>query len=116
MAGPRIERYAFGEIVIDGKTYRRDVIVGPAGVRPDWWRLEGHSLAVEDLAEVLADPPETLVVGQGAYGRMEVPPATREAIEAAGVRLLAAPTEEAVRLYNRLREQGRVVAALHLTC
>ena len=116
MTAPTIERYAFGEIVIDGRTYRRDVIVFPDRVFHPWWRVEGHSLAPEDLEEVLHDPPEVLVVGQGKYGRMEVPAETRRRLQEAGIRLIAQPTDAACRSYNRLRGQQKVVAALHLTC
>ncbi|MBE9472531.1 MAG: hypothetical protein IMY75_10535, partial [Chloroflexi bacterium] len=60
--------------------------------------------------------PEVLVVGTGAYGMMRVTEETRRALETAGIRLIAAPTAEAVKTYNELREETRVAAALHLTC
>ncbi len=116
MAGPKIDSYAFGEIVIDGRRYRHDVIILPDGVLPDWWRLQGHSLAVEDLAPVLKAAPRTLVVGLGAQGRMQVPEATRRALEGQGIELLALSTAEACQVYNRLRHSGDTAAALHLTC
>ncbi len=116
MAPPRIDGYAFGEITIDGRTYRRDVIIFPDRVESDWWREEGHSVTPTDLWEVLRDPPEVLIIGQGAYGRMDVPAETRRRLEEAGVQVLADHTERACKLYNRMRETARVVAALHLTC
>jgi hypothetical protein len=73
---PTIEHYAFGTITINARTYRSDVIILPDRIVPDWWRKDGHSLALEDLAEVLADPPETLIVGTGASGAMAVPEET----------------------------------------
>ena len=57
-----------------------------------------------------------LVVGQGAYGRMRVPAETRQALQAAGIELIAQPTEQACQTYNRLRQKRAVAAALHLTC
>lgn len=53
---PHIDAYRFGEITIDGTTYRADVIVLPDRVVANCWRKEGHSLVVEDLAAVLAEP------------------------------------------------------------
>ncbi|MCK4452050.1 MAG: Mth938-like domain-containing protein, partial [Anaerolineae bacterium] len=47
---------------------------------------------------------------------MRVTEETPRALEAAGIRLIAAPTAEAVETYNELREKTRVAAALHLTC
>jgi hypothetical protein len=117
MAGPpRIERCVFGLVVVDGRSYTRDLIIFPDRVLDGWRRLEGHRLIPEDLAEVLRDPPEVLIVGQGVLGRMWVPPETRSQLEGAGMKVHAEPTVSACETYNRLRETQRVVAALHLTC
>lgn len=117
MGVPKIETYHFGEILIDGKHYRRDVIIYPDRVQSNWWRIEGHSLHIEDLREVLVAQPDVLVIGQGSNARMEVPKATRRQVAEAGVRLIAEPTERACATYNRLSGgEQRVVAALHLTC
>ena len=40
----RIDRYAFGNIVIDGKAYTKDVIIFPDRVYSPWWRKDGHFL------------------------------------------------------------------------
>ena len=112
-----IEDYGFGRIVIDGKTYRQDVIVFPDRVKPNWWRKEGHSLCLEDLKDVLEDPPEVLVVGTGYAGLMRVPREVREKLEEMGIRVVVEKTGKAYRTFNRLLSEGRrVVAALHLTC
>jgi len=113
---PQIQDYGFGHIVIDGQSYSSDVIVYPDRVDGSWWRQEGHRLVPEDLPEVLSDPPEVLVVGQGSPGLMVVPPATRQRFEEAGITLIAEPTARACETYNRLRQEKRAVAALHLTC
>jgi hypothetical protein len=113
----KIDAYRFGEIEIDGRTYRADVIVTPEGVLHDWRREQGHSLAVADLGRVMAARPEVLVVGTGYHGRMAVPAETRRYLRQQGVRLHQARTGEAVQEFNRLqRESARIVAALHLTC
>lgn len=107
----------FGRIEIDGRPYRSDVIVTPERVVDNWWRQEGHTLAVADLADILTAAPEILVVGTGYFGRMAVPEETRHYLETRGVRVQPARTREAVREFNRLQQEpARVVAALHLTC
>jgi hypothetical protein len=112
-----IEHYSFGRIRIDGLAYDADLIVFPDHVQDHRWRRAGHRLAPEDLASVLADPPQVLVIGAGFYGRMQVPEGTRAALEGAGIALHIANTTEAVQAFNRLqRESARSVAALHLTC
>lgn len=113
---PTIAHYAFGTITIDGRTYRSDVIVLPNRVVPNWWRRSGHSLVLDDLGEIVADPPSTLVIGTGAHGGMSVPAETRAALEDLGIEVIAEPTGKAVDTYNRLARRGRVAAGLHLTC
>ena len=75
---PKIESYRFGQIVIDGRTYHKDVIITPRGILPNWWRAQGHSLSIADLAAVLENPPQVLVIGQGAFGRMRPAEHTRK--------------------------------------
>ncbi len=113
---PRIESYRFGEIVIDARRYSNDVIVYPDRIDSQWWREEGHSLSVSDVWEVLQSPPEVLVIGQGSPGRMDVPAETLRQLRDSGIEVIAEPTEQACRTYNRLRGTRRTVAALHLTC
>jgi len=113
---PRIEHYRFGTITVDGQRHTQDLIILPERVIAGWWRKEGHALHPDDLTTVFEAAPEVLIVGTGAYGMMRVTEETRLALEAAGIRLIAAPTAEAVETYNQLREEARVAAALHLTC
>ena len=112
----KIDSYRFGEVNIDGQVFRKDVIIFPKRVFPNWRRATGHSLCMEDLSSVLKDPPKVLILGQGAYARMEVPRTVQEQLEANGVQVISRPTKEACELYNQLRDEIRVVAALHLTC
>ena len=116
MSEPRIESYRFGHIVIDGQAHSKDVIILPNRVIGGWWRREGHTLLPDDLEAVLTAAPEVLVVGKGTFGRMQVARETKEALQAAGVDLIAESTGEAVETYNRLRGEKAVAAALHLSC
>ncbi|MEW6366301.1 MAG: MTH938/NDUFAF3 family protein [Acidobacteriota bacterium] len=116
MNPPTIEDYGFGHIVIDGRRFTKDVIIFPDRVSDNWWRIQGHSLAMADLDEVVRNPPEVLVVGQGRFGKMDVPETTRAAVEALGIELVAESTAQACQTYNHLRGTRRAVAALHLTC
>ena len=112
-----IETYDFGRIKIDGKIYTSDVIILPQKIRDSWWRKEGHSLQIDDLADVISAKPDVLVVGTGYYGNMAVPTATKSFLEAKGIKVHTARTAEAVREFNELQKNiGNVVAALHLTC
>ncbi len=110
-----IDEYEFGRIVIDGTEERRDLIILPGRVVRNWWRLEGHALAVEDLEDVMGELPERLLIGTGAWGRMRPDPDVIERLEEAGVDVEALPTADAVRRYREL-DPARTAAALHLTC
>lgn len=112
-----ITGYRFGQIEVDGKVYRSDMIITADAVRDNWRRREGHNLAIEDLAMVLEAEPQFLVVGNGYYGRMQVPQQTRDWLQGRGIRLEILPTSQAVDRFNDLqRHSASVVAALHLTC
>ncbi|MGH2952223.1 MAG: Mth938-like domain-containing protein [Solirubrobacterales bacterium] len=114
----RITGYEFGRVTVDGTEHRRDLIVLPGRVAPDWWRRDGHSLVIEDLADVADELPERLVVGCGADGRLTPDPGVAEALARRGVEMEALPTAEAVRRYTDLERENpaAVAAALHLTC
>ena len=112
-----IRRYSFGTITVDGSVYGSDVIIHRDRVQEGWRRKDGHRLQIGDISELLADPPEVLVVGQGAYGRMQLDPRVEKELSKLSVQLVAAPTKIACDKFNELLEQGKnVVAALHLTC
>ncbi|MGW8249224.1 MAG: Mth938-like domain-containing protein [Anaerolineales bacterium] len=116
MSVPKIEHYRFAEIVIDGEKYTKDVIIYPDRVQANWWRESGHNLIPEDMPDVLASPPEVLVIGRGSYSRMDVPRETKNALQKAGIQVIAQSTGDACQTYNRLAESRQVMAALHLTC
>jgi hypothetical protein len=116
MSAPQIETYRFGRIVVDSQVHTKDLIILPDRIVGDWWRKEGHRLLPADLESVLAARPDVLVVGKGAYGRVRIAPETRQALQEAGIELIAQSTTKAWRTYNQLRLQQRVAAALHLSC
>jgi hypothetical protein len=111
----RLEDYSFGRLTVDGHEHTRDLIVLPDRVVSDWWRREGHSLAMEDLDEVLDELPRRLVLGVGAHGRLRPDPAVIAELERRGVQVECLPTDAAVRRYGELDERA-TAAALHLTC
>jgi hypothetical protein len=111
----RLESYTFGRIVVDGEEHTDDLIVLPDRVVRNWWRKEGHSLAIDDLEEVQDELPERLIVGCGAHGRLEPGPGVIEALQERGIEVETHRTAEAVRRYGESDAQ-RTAAALHLTC
>lgn len=111
-----VDSYEFGAIVIDGRTYRTDLLIWPGQIKSDWWRSESHLLQVADVFEALAAGPQVLVVGTGAYGRLAVAPELAAHLKEQGIELVAQPTAAACRTINELAAKRRLAAALHLTC
>lgn len=111
-----IEAYRFGSITIDGREYRRDVVILPDRVLDGWWRREGHLLQLEDLEEVLKEEPEVLIVGTGYSGCMVIAPEVSKHLSSKGIEVVDARTKKATEVFNRMSREKRVAAALHLTC
>ena len=113
----KIESCTFGSLTVDGTSYRKDLMLHEGRVIPEWRRREGHRLCAGDLEGVLVPPPEVLVIGTGAFGRMKVDPALLSLLHEAGTEVHALPTGRAAELFNeKCRRGGRVTGAFHLTC
>ena len=113
MGKMKIEKYSFGNITINGKTYNNDVIIFPDRVKPDWRREEGHKISIADLKEIIKEKPKKLIIGTGAYGMVVVPNEVKEKLKEEGIEFEILETKEACHLFN---EEKNAVAALHLTC
>ncbi len=113
----RIESYRFGELVVDGKKHKHDIMVYQGRVA-DWWRSEGHRVEPDDLTWLLGQQPgpEVLVIGTGQPGLVEVPEETLNNLRDRGIEPRVHPTPQACDVYNELLDQKRVACALHLTC
>ena len=111
----RVEGYRFGHVVVDGREETGDVIVLPTRVVREWWRKDGHALVLADLAEVLDELPDRLVVGSGDAERMRPDPEAIRNLRERGIEVEVLPTADAVRRYGEL-DPLRTAVALHLTC
>jgi hypothetical protein len=113
----RIDSFSFGVMKVGGTKYRGDLLVFPDRVKSGWWRKEGHSLAIEDLNDVLELKPEILVIGKGTSAMMEVPASIVKTLQQEGIEVIAENTSQAWRIFNEQAEKGKkVVGAFHLTC
>jgi hypothetical protein len=109
--------YRFGEVTVGEERHTKDLLVFQGRVWAPWVRREGHRLALEDLAALLEEGPEGIVVGTGAFGRLVVPSAVVRSLSERGIEILVLDTAKAVEAYNERAGRGeRVAAGLHLTC
>lgn len=112
-----IEAYSFGSMTVSGKRYGKDLKILGGQVKDNWWRQDGHRVGVADVEDILEAAPGVLVVGMGANGLMRVSGELKEVLEDKGIRLIAQPSAEAVKTFNKVVEEGGDVAgAFHLTC
>ncbi len=112
-----IEDYSFGRIIIQGKEYRHDLKIIQDKVMPDWWRKEGHRLAMEDIRDILSATPTLLIIGTGHSNMMRVPSDVKQRVSRQKIKLIDLPTSKAVALFNTHFLKGdRVAAGFHLTC
>jgi len=115
---PRIQHYDFGEMVIEDRVYRSDLVILPSGrIVSDWWRLEGHRLQLPDIRDFLAEDFDAVVIGTGYSGLMRVDSEVLEVLRSRAREVHVCDTRRAVEVYNRLVSEGRkVLAMFHLTC
>jgi len=111
-----ITSYSFGRITIDGTVYHRDIKINQNKVIADWWRRQGHVCTLEDIADLLADEPEIILLGKGRPGFMKADSRLRAALAKRQIRLIEQPTAEAVQTFNNLYRAHRIGAGFHLTC
>ena len=109
-----VEHYSFGRIIIDGKTYTSDVIVGNEITK--WWRKEGHVVQLEDIHEILKQNPEVVIFGTGKYGVMKVSEEVINELKSRNIEVIIEKTEKAVKVFNEMIGKKNVVFAVHLTC
>ncbi len=112
-----IDAFSFGQMIINGKTYRKDLIIYPdRRIDPAWRRQNGHRLIYADIAALIQRGPQTIVVGTGASGMMVPDTHLHDTLTEMNIAFEAAPTKEAVNIFNRLIKTKRVGACFHLTC
>ncbi|NJF24466.1 Mth938-like domain-containing protein [Thermococcus sp. Bubb.Bath] len=117
----RLEYPAFGRILVDGKEYEHDIVVYPSG-KVERRKKEiskgkhgtSHKPDPEELRKYLREDFDVLIVGTGMYGELSLLPESKKLVE--GKEVVELPTGEAVRLFNELQRENRVLGIFHVTC
>ena len=121
--GP-IESFEWGRFVINGEVHSADgegvgkdicILDGKVSL---WKARKGHRLEPKMIESILGSGINVLVIGNGVYGRIDVPKRTLREINDGGVgEVIIEKTPDACKTYNRLFNQGERVALLaHGTC
>jgi hypothetical protein len=114
----------FGMVKFDGKNYSHDIVIHTDGVvekrNKNLSRRKydtSHILSAEEITDLLDEEPEILIVGRGQSGMLKIGKDTAELLYTKNVKLVDSPTPEAIEGYNKLKNQGKKLAAIiHITC
>ena len=113
----RINGCAFGTLTINGETIRDDLLILPDGrILKPWRRKQGHRLGMDDLRGLIDASPEIIVAGTGMSGGVIPDKDLEKDLAEHYIEFIAAPNEEAIRIFNNLASEKRVGAGFHLTC
>ena len=118
---PRIKHLSWGRIEVEGKDKPyRDAKLFPGGSREWDWRDTGtqHIPGIQpaDIEELLKHGATEVILSKGIYEQLQVWPETLQLLNQRGIITHILQSEEAVRLYNELREKKPVGGLFHSTC
>jgi hypothetical protein len=114
-----IRGYKFGEIILGGEIYNKDIIFTANKVlKTNWRRKKGHELCLEDLEDFLDYP--VIFVGTGTQDRVKAIANLSEELVGHETEIVMLPTPKVIELYHWLslcESYSAITAfALHLTC
>ena len=117
---PHITHLSWGHLEVEGHRSFKDAKLFPGGAREWDWRETGtdHVPGIQpaDVEELLKHGARVVVLSKGMYERLKVCPETLEMLKARNIPVHVLQTQEAVRLYNEVREKERVGGLFHSTC
>ena len=110
----KIDAVAYGEMVIEGRTYYSDLVVWCEG-KPALLE-KTHLIDLSLLEKIMKKKPETVVIGIGLEGTVKIDPKVRERLKKEKIGLFIDKTENAVEIFNAFVSQGKkVVGIMHVT-
>jgi hypothetical protein len=113
----RIDTFAFGSIVIDGRKYTSDLIIYPDGRVVTYWRRKrGHKLSSHDISELIDSQPEVIIAGTGVYGLVKPEKDLQKMLQKKRIEFFPERNKKAMELFNELSSKKRLGACFHLTC
>ena len=124
--GP-IEHFSWGKYIINGEEHGKteegkkgkgkDIRIVNGKVKK-WKEREGHTLTPNMLKKIYDKEVNTLIIGIGVNGQIDVPPEVKKEVRKHGIKnLLLLKTPKACEKFNELYNKGEKVALLaHGTC
>jgi hypothetical protein len=120
---PPIDGTQFGSITLGGAVYDHDVVVCPgATVKRRKKKLSkavygtSHTISLAEAKYVYGqgEGAETLIIGGGQYGRVELSPEAADYLERKRCEVVLLPTPAVIAPWNEA--EGKVIGLFHVTC
>jgi hypothetical protein len=120
LRSPLITHFSWGRLEVEGGRRFKDAKLFPGGAREwDWSETATEhvpGIRPADVEELLQHGAKIIVLSKGMNERLQVCSETLELLKQRGIDFHVLQSEQAVELYNKLREKERVAALLHSTC
>jgi hypothetical protein len=117
---PLITHFSWGLLEVEGGRRFKDAKLFPGGSREWDWSETGtdHVPGIQpaDVEEVLEHGAKVVVLSKGFYERLQVCSETLEMLKQRGIGFHMLQTEQAIHLYNKVREKEAVAGLFHSTC
>jgi hypothetical protein len=118
---PRIDSSKFGSIVIEGKRFRHDVLIGLDGeVTKRKKKLSkalygtSHVISLDEAKHVYQKGAGRLIVGSGQSGLAKLSEEAADYFKRQACSVDLLPTGKAIEAWNKA--QGAVIGLFHITC
>ncbi len=120
ICSPCITHFSWGRLEVEGRQSFKDAKLFPGGAREWDWGETGtaHAPGIlpADVEELLEHDSMVVILSKGLHERLQVCPETLHMLKNKGISTHILQTEEAVRLYNKLRIKENVGGLFHSTC
>jgi hypothetical protein len=117
----KIDSTEFGSITVDGTTYPHDILIRLSGeVVKRKKKLSkkyygtSHIISLEEAEFIFEKGCDTLIVGSGQYGNVQLSPEAADFFSRHGCRVILQPTPEAIEVYNK--RKAKAIGVFHVTC
>ena len=118
---PRIDGVRFGAITVAGQRTKHDIIItldGHIKKRPKHLSTQlygtSHVLSLDEAKTVWEEGAETLIVGAGILGRVQLSSEAEAFLVGQGCAVELYPLRRAVQHWNT--SQGKAIGLFHITC
>lgn len=118
----KIDGTHFGDITIDGTTYRYDVLIGLSGeVSKRKKKLSrkvygtSHTVSRDEAEYVYEKGCKEVILGTGQYDTVRLSPEAAEYFANQACTVIAKPTPQAIEAFNRSKAKKKI-GLFHVTC